>query len=192
MRLPSTTVRWFAIPARPDGASLIDALAALTVVIIVTAGAAHVLLWSRRAAWSSGTESLAVTLAAQKLEALAALTWEAGEGGVSMSDEVTDLSEDPAQAGGSGLRPSPPATLSTNTAGFVDFVDRAGSWVGTGSRPPGGAAFVRRWSIQPFAPDPQDAVVLTVVVLPLADAAAGVVRPARGAMLTSIRTRVGR
>lgn len=181
------------LPARliaSRGTSLVEALVATVIVATITAGVAHLLLWARRATWSAGMLSIAVTLATQKLEALEALTWEVDAAGTAISDDNTDLSREPPGSSGSGLRPSPAGTLATNTSGFFDYVDVNGQWRAAAGGPLPGAAFVRRWSIAPFAADPSNTIVLTVVVLPLVDAAAAEGRPARGARLTSIRTRV--
>jgi hypothetical protein len=172
------------------GASLIEALAAMAIVGTVSAGAGQLLIWGRRASWTAGSTSMAVTLANQKMTSLQALRWDADVRGTVTSDETTDLSTTPPATGGPGLRPSPAGTLTGNTMGFVDFTDSHGRWCGNGPDPPERAAFVRRWSIQPFAPDPSDTIVLTVVVLPLVDAAVQASHTGRGARLTTVRTRV--
>ena len=172
------------------GASLIEVLVAVVLVVTVTAGVAQLLVWARREAWSSGSRSIAVTLAAEKLERLRGLTWELDDAGTPRSDATTDLSVEPATASGTGLQPSPADSLTTNTAGFVDYVDAEGRWRGTGARPPAGTAFVRRWSVEAFATDGGNTVVLTVLVVPVADA--HMAWSTRGARLATIRTRVAR
>jgi hypothetical protein len=164
----------------------------MAIVLVVAAGAAHLLLWGRRAVWSAAWKSVAVTLATQKMASLESLLWEVDPAGTSASDETTDLSTEPPQSNGTGLQSSPGGTLTSNTPGFVDYVDADGQWRGTGVQAPAGAAFVRRWSIEPFATDPTNTLVLTVVVFPLADAAVSAGLPERGARLSTIRTRVAR
>jgi hypothetical protein len=172
------------------GLALLDALVATTIVVTTLTGVAQLLIWSRRAVWSSGAESTSVVLAAQKLEQLRTLVWEVDRDGRPVSDHATNLSTDPPSNGGSGLRASPPASLDENTPGFVDYVDGWGAWAGTGTRPPGSGAFVRRWAIVPFEPDPLHTVVIHVVVLPVLDAAAsGGPRSTRAAHLSTMRTR---
>jgi hypothetical protein len=177
--------------ANTRGASLIEVLVALLLVVIVTAGVAHLLVWARRTAWSSGTRSIAVTLAIQKLELLRSLRWDHDDSGTPRSDTTTDLSLEPPAASGTGLQPSPVGTLTTNTPGFVDYVGVDGRWRGTGARPAAGAAFVRRWSVEVFAADGPDTLILTVVVLPLVDAPSSS-EGARGVRLSTIRTRARR
>jgi hypothetical protein len=177
---------WFVPSAR--GASLIDALIALTIVITVTAGVAQLLIWSRRSSWSAGTRSMATILAAQKIEQLRSLPWYVDADRVARSDDTTDLSIEPAAPSGTGLQPSPAGTLETDTAGFVDYLAADGAWRGNGPRAPRSAAYVRRWAIEPFAADPGDSLVLTVLVVPVLDASSPA-RARRGVRLTTIRTR---
>ena len=167
------------------GASLLEALIAVAVVTTVCAGLAQLLMWSRRAAWTSGAQSLAVVFAAQKLEQLRSLAWSIDLDRAVLSDEWTDTGTDPFGEGGTGLQPSPPGTLDANTSGFVDYLDAAGVWQGTGARPPRTAFFVRRWAIKAFAPDSANTLVLTVTVAALGDDT-----PARVVRLQTIRTRV--
>jgi hypothetical protein len=172
------------------GASLIEALIATALVCSTITGVAQLLLWSRRAVWSSGAETMAVVLAAQKLEQLRTLTWEIDANGQPITDGSTDLSTAEPSAGGSGLQVSPLGTLHENTRGFVDYLDSQGGWRGTGVEPPAGSAFVRRWAILPFAADPLNTLVLHVIVLPISDAAvADGRRSSRAAHQTTIRTR---
>jgi hypothetical protein len=173
------------------GASLVEALVAAAIVIAVTSSVAQLILWSRRAAWSAGVETTAVRLAAQKLEQLRALPWHVDAAGALVSDETTNLATDPPAASGTGLQPSPAGALDRNTPGFMDYVSADGQWRGSGP-PPAGAAFVRRWSIVPSATDAAHTLILTVVVVPLADAPSQRGRPVRGARLQTITTRIVR
>jgi hypothetical protein len=63
---------------------------------------------------------------------------------------------------------SPIASLATNAAGHVDFLDSAGRWVGTGPAIPSEAGFVRRWRVSPL-PGASDVLVIEVVVAPVTD-----------------------
>jgi hypothetical protein len=177
---------------RARGASLVDALVALSVIVTVTAGVGHLMLWGRRATWSAGSKSIAVTLAIEQMEKLLSLPWEVDTAGTAISDETTDLSFQPPRSTGAGLQPSPSGSLDANTVGFVDYLDADGRWKGSGAQPANGAAFVRRWSIHPFGPDAANTLVLTVLVFPLADGASSAGNPQRRVRLTTIRTRVVR
>jgi hypothetical protein len=173
-----------------SGATLIEALIAMTIIITTITGVAQLLIWSRTTVWSSGAGTMSMVLAGQKLEQLRLLGWHVDGAGRAVSDTTTTLSTSGPAPGGSGLTASPAGTLSDNTPGYVDYLDARGTWRGTGASPPAGAAFVRRWAIVPFDSDPLHTLVLQVVVLPLADATtrAGH-RSVRAAHLTTIRTR---
>ena len=173
------------------GAVLIDALIAAVMVVTVTTGVALLIVRSSRAVWMSGTQAAAVFAAQQKLEQLSALEWRFDASGAAQSDLTTNVSVDPPAPGGSGLQRSPAGSLDRNIAGFADFVAGDGQWRGGGAAAPAGAAFVRRWSIAAHAGDPAHTLVLTVVVLPIADAGGRATHPA-AVQLQSIRTRTAR
>ena len=151
------------------GSSLVEALVAAAVVLTVAAGVAQLLIWSRRAVWGAGAETAAVSLAVEKLEQLRALEWRVDAAGLRHSDRTTNLSGEAPAANGTGLQRSPSGALARDTPGFVDFVAADGGWRGSGATPRAGAVYVRRWSIAPLEIDPDDTLILTVVVLPLAD-----------------------
>ena len=99
----------------------------------------------------------------------------------------------PAASGGTGLSASPAGALFTSTTGYVDYLDGAGTWVGTGSAPVSGTVYIRRWSITPLPEDPNNTLVLQVMVTRqrnrgAADLGAGIRLPDE-ARLTSIKTR---
>lgn len=165
-----------------------EALIAIAVLITVATSMGQLIVRSRRIVWTAGMQSAAVSIAQQKLEQLVALEWRVDAAGVRHSDLTTDLSFDPATDGGTGLLPSPPDALDRNLDGFADFVGANARWVGRGTGPIANAVFVRRWSVVPYAADAADTLVLTVVVFPVSDAAAGLLGPA-AARLQTIRTR---
>ena len=152
---------------REKGFTLLDALVATAILVTVTTGVAGLLTWSTRAVAAAGTETIAVWLAQQKLEQLAALEWSVDEGGLARSDDSTSVAVDPMRASGPGLRPSPSSAADVNTPEYMDFVGADGSWRGEAGLPGAGAAFVRRWSVVPLAGDPLNTLVITVSVRPL-------------------------
>jgi len=110
--------------------------------------------------------TIAAILASQKLEQLRGLAWGYRSDGRELTDTTTDVAAHPnGSTGGTGLLPSPPGSLLANVPGFVDYLDRAGAWVGTGVTPPANAAYVRRWSIGLPPGSAGDAIVIHVVVL---------------------------
>jgi hypothetical protein len=172
------------------GSTVIEALIATAIVLATITGVAQLLLWARKAVWSSGAATITTALATEKLEQLRALTFQVDEEGRAITDDTTDLTSAQPSSGGTGLQTSPLGTLYENASGFVDYLDAQGAWCGTGAAPPAGAVFVRRWAIVPFASDPLNTIALHVLVLPLADGTD--LRSPRAAHLTTIRTRVAR
>jgi len=142
--------------------TLVAALLATTVIVNVAALSAI----AARTAATARRQTSASVLATQKMEQLLALTWvSAGPApGVAVSDLTSDLSRDPPASSGLGLSPSPPGALDKNLSGYVDYLDEAGAWVGTGGEPPPRAVYVRRWSIEPMPSDPDNVLVLQVFV----------------------------
>jgi hypothetical protein len=148
---------------------------------------------------SARRQTSTVIFAAQKMEQLRGLAWgfDARAGlGIPISDTTTDLSADPPGTGGRGLNPSPPESLVVSTPGYVDYLDAHGRWVGSGSSPTPGTAYVRRWSIQPLPTNPNDTLVLQVMVTPVGRELAAVRNPRRRmpgeTWLVSLKTRTGR
>lgn len=184
-----------------DGFSLIEVLVALIVVVPAVIGTASMMIGAARAARDARTQSVAVVLASQKLEQLRALEWNSDDwtgNGAPASDTTTDVTRDPPEAGGQGLSESPPGSLLVNVAGFVDFLDASGRWVGRGASAPPDAVFIRRWSITPLPSDPGNTLVVQVLVTTVVRDAT-VARsgsPRRrylgDALIATVRTRVSR
>jgi hypothetical protein len=164
-------------------------LVALALVTLTLATLAQMSAAAIRVAADSRSITQATTLAFQKIEQLRALTWTTDPGGGPVSDTTTDISVTPENRdGGMGLTPSTPATLTTDIAGSVDYVDRFGGPLRTGATPPAGAVFRRRWSIEPLTADPADTLVIRVRVSRIGDEEDSA-RPHTGATLATIRTR---
>lgn len=111
------------------------------------------------------TGTFVAVLAEQKMEQLRGLTWGFDNLGLPLSDMSTDLAQ-PVQAptGGRGLQPSPPDSLRRNVAGYVDYLDEFGRILGGGSTPPDKTTFIRRWAIEPLPTNPNNTLILQVVV----------------------------
>lgn len=162
------------------GFGLLEVLIAAGLIIGMAAATAQLTVTSIDAIDDAGRLTLGLLLAAQKMEQMQALEWRYDASGlVAVSDMTTDLSRDPPSAGGPGLQVSPPDSLQRNIPRYVDYLDNRGAWVGTGSRPPSGATFVRRWSVQAGQPPFDDLLALDVVVLPLrlAESSGGALAP---------------
>ena len=122
------------------GFSLLEVVIAAAVVMAATASLAPLFVVSADAARNAKAASVAVLLAGQKMEQLRSL-------------------------GPSSLDPAPSGTLSTDTPGYVDYLDAAGAPLGAAlATPPAGATYIRRWSIDPLPGSASDAIVLQVWV----------------------------
>jgi prepilin-type N-terminal cleavage/methylation domain-containing protein len=179
------------------GFSLVEVLVAMGLLTVVSLGVAQLFALSTRANVIAKGQTSTTAMAEQKLEQLRGLTWGfdlAGQG-LPLSDTTTNLTVTPPTHNGSGLNPSPSDSLEQNTTGFVDFLDGGGNWVGTGSTPPGSAVYIRRWSIQPLPTNPNNTLVIQVLVTPVTSEEARVTsnftrtRMAGDALLVTVRTR---
>ena len=148
------------------GFTLLETLAALAILTVAALATAQLLSAAAIAVHDSRVQTIAATLASQRVEQLLAMDWEA-----------------PA------LAPSPAGTLEADIAGYVDFLDGDGARIGNGSA---NAVFVRRWALDVPAGGNADARVIRVVVRSLAADAAGA-RGAHGeARLVTVRSRLAR
>jgi len=136
----------------------------------------------------------ATVLAEQKVEQLRGLSWGFDNVGLSVTDTTTDTAapiEMP--TGGTGLSASPAGTLTRNTDGWVDYVDRSGNVLGGGSSPPPKTAYIRRWAIEPLATSPGNMITIQVLVTTPGRASADAAGPLNqwpdGARLVSVKTR---
>lgn len=179
------------------GFSLIEVVVAMGLLTVVSLGVAQLFAASTHLNVTARSQTSTTALAEQKMEQLRSLTWgfDADGLGLPVTDTTSDVAVWPPSQSGRGLNPSPAGTLESNTAGYVDFVDAGGAWVGTGAAPPATAAYVRRWSITPLPTNPNNTLVIQVLVSPLANELA---RQATGAprirmpgdtLLVSVRTR---
>lgn len=140
----------------------------IAIVLMATAlmSAAQLFALSSRGNVSSRNTTYAAVLAEQKLEELRALTYGFDSEGLPVTDTTSNTAVSPeTTTGGRGLDPSPISALQENTSGYVDYVDTYGNKVGTGgTTPPGDAAFTRRWSITPLPTNPNNTLILQVLV----------------------------
>ncbi len=173
-----------------SGFTIVEALIAMMLIAVAALGVAELSGVASRAGDAARVQTSATLMASQKMEQLLSLTWRFDGLGLGQpeGDLTTDVSRDPATTGGTGLGPSPLGALDANTPGHVDFLDRAGRWVGTGAAVPAEAVYVRRWSVAPLASDPADALVLRVLVRSIARTSRHGAGPA-DAVLTTVRTR---
>jgi hypothetical protein len=167
------------------------------ILTAVSLGVAQLFATATRSNVIAKGQTSTTVLAQQKMEQIRSLTWgfdTSGEG-LPLSDTTSNLSVFPTTKNGHGLDPSPANSLESNTTGFVDFVDAGGGWVGTGLTPPSSAVYIRRWSIQPLPTNPNNTLVIQVLVTPIANEAARLttsnprIRMPGDTLLVTVKTR---
>jgi len=162
-------MRFLSASNRVLGFALLEVVTASAIVATIAAGAAVVLEKSIQTTYRSRMRTLATIAAAEKMEQLRSLRWThtvtAGPSIImSDSDVTTDVSNHPETDDGPGLLAAPSGTLTASVAGYVDYLDRDGRWIGTGTSPPLGTVYVRRWAIRPLLSDPDNLLVFEVIV----------------------------
>lgn len=130
---------------------------------------AQLLVIATRANMQAQRLTYSSTLAQEKMEQLRGLAWGFDDVGLPINDFTTNLAVDPPTNNGVGLQPSPDNALSANVTGYVDYVDRFGNTLGGGPVPLASTAFVRRWTVEPLPTNPNNTVILQVMVFSLAD-----------------------
>jgi type II secretory pathway pseudopilin PulG len=178
------------------GFSLAETMIAMGILMAVALGVAQLFAASGRANLVARGNTSTTALAEQKMEQLRSLTWgfdEAGQG-LPVTDTTTNLSVTPPTQNGTGLNPSPARALEENTPGFVDYLDDMGNWIATGTDIPGNARYIRRWSIEPLPTNPNNTIVIQVLVTTVANevtkaAEQSRTRVAGDSLLVTVKTR---
>jgi prepilin-type N-terminal cleavage/methylation domain-containing protein len=176
------------------GFSLLEVLVATAILATALVSLAQLFALSTRSNIGSRNTTYAAVLAQQKLEELRSLAWGFDQIGLPISDITTDTTVTPEQPiGGTGLSPSPDSALQGNTVGYVDYIDSYGNKMGTGTAPPQNAIYTRRWSISPLPTNPNNTLVIQVLVTRLNDRGAAdqgaVKRLPEEARMITVKTR---
>ena len=167
-------------------------------LMTVSLGVAQLFAVSTNANRVARNQTSASAMADQKMEQIRSLTWgfDLQGLGLPITDTTTNLAVYPHTADGPGLNPSPADALDRNRDFYFDFLDATGAYVGTGDVVPGTAAYLRRWSITPLPTNPNNTIVIRVLVSPLSNESsrnqpAGTARRRMvgDALLTSVKTR---
>jgi len=149
------------------GTSLVEVLAAIMIMVTGVLMMAQMFVISTTSNVASRNDTFAAVLAEQKMEQLRSMTWGFDTQGVPVSDFSTDTTVTPESPnGGQGLQPSPGTALQTNTTGYVDHVGAHGEIVGNGVQPAAAAVYTRRWSIEPLPTNPNNTLIIQVLVTP--------------------------
>jgi prepilin-type N-terminal cleavage/methylation domain-containing protein len=130
------------------GFSLAEVLIALTLLALAALALADLIVRSARTVALARAQTVATTLAVDRLEQLLGLTWGFGdaEAPSPVMDTSTDLSGASPAVGGTGLAVGPAHSIDADTPGWVDAADGQGAWVGA-SAFARHTRFVRRWSV---------------------------------------------
>jgi type II secretory pathway pseudopilin PulG len=177
------------------GFSLLEVLLATTLLTVAVGALSQLFVISTRANTSARVTTFTTVLAQQKMEQLRSLTWGFDSMGLPLTDTSTNITAAiEAPTGGRGLTPSPAGALADNTDGYCDFLDQNGQSLGGGTTPPANAIFLRRWSVEPLPTNPNNTLVLQVLVARIrprgaADQAVGVNRLPNEARIISVKTR---
>lgn len=148
------------------GFTLIEVCVATGILIAAIVSLAQMFVLSTRTNTSARMTTYTAMLAEQKIEELRALTWGFDMQGLPLSDTTSNTAVVPeSPVGGLGLTPSPREALQRNTPGYVDFVDQFGNKLSASSSdPPEGTVYTRRWSIEPLPTNPNNTLIIQVLV----------------------------
>ena len=150
------------------GFTLVEVITALGLLTTASVGLAHLVATATARHLDARFHSMTMVVAAAKMEQLRGLAWGIDRAtGLWITDTATDLSTDPPSPGGRGLAASPGGTLHANVAGYVDYLDANGAWIGTGTAPVAGTCFIRRWAIHELPSPPSTTLVFEVMVTTL-------------------------
>jgi type II secretory pathway pseudopilin PulG len=176
------------------GFSIIEVLVATGLLATALVALAQLFAIATATNQAARNSTLTMMLAEQKVEQLRALQYTFDRVGLPVQDTATDLAVYPPLAtGGKGLSPSTDNTLQANTDGYVDYLDHWGRTLGGGTVVPGNTAFIRRWSIEPLPTNPNNIIILQVLVTRQRDRGTGnagsVSRGPEEARLVTIKSR---
>lgn len=176
------------------GFSIIEVLVATGLLATALVALAQLFAIATATNQAARNSTLTMMLAEQKIEQLRALQYTFDRLGLPVQDTATDLAVyPPAASGGKGLSPHTDNTLQANTDGYVDYLDHWGRTLGGGTVIPDNTAFIRRWSIEPLPTNPNNVIILQVLVTRQRDRGTGdagsVSRGPQEARLVTIKSR---
>jgi type II secretory pathway pseudopilin PulG len=147
------------------GFSIVEVLVATGLLASALVALAQLFAIATATNAAARNSTITMVLAEQKIEQLRALQYTFDNTGLPVQDTETDLAVyPPAATGGKGLSPYTENTLQANTNGYVDYLDKWGRTLGGGTVIPDETAFIRRWSVEPLPTNPNNVVILQVLV----------------------------
>lgn len=149
-----------------SGFSLLETLVATFLLAGGVLATAQMFILATKGNVNARQSTYTATLAQEKMEQLRSLTWGFDNVGLPIQDYSTNTAVDPPLNDGTGLTPSPDDALSANVPGYVDFIGRDGNTLGGGPEVPDGTIYVRRWSVEPLPTNPNNTLILQVLVFP--------------------------
>jgi type II secretory pathway pseudopilin PulG len=176
------------------GFSLVETIVATAILATSLVALAQLFAISVKTNAGARNTTFAIVLAQQKIEQLRALTWGFDTLGLPITDTTTNTSVSPETAvGGKGLSSSPSNTLQAATDGYVDYLDSTGTLLGGGTVAPDNTVYTRRWMIEPLPTNPNNTIVIQVLVTRRADRgtadSGSVQRLPEEARLVTVKTR---
>jgi prepilin-type N-terminal cleavage/methylation domain-containing protein len=148
-----------------SGFTLVETLVATTMLAVALTALAELFAISVKNNAVAKNGTFTSVLASQKMEQLRSLTYGFDVLGLPVTDTTTDTSVSPeTPTGGTGLAPSPTNTLRESTDGYVDYLDANGVMLGGGTVIPNNTAYIRRWFVEPLPTNPNNTLVLQVLV----------------------------
>jgi type II secretory pathway pseudopilin PulG len=176
------------------GFSIVEVLVATGLLAAALVALAQLFAIATTTNANARSSTVTMILAEQKIEQLRGLQYTFDRVGLPVQDTATDLAVyPPAATGGKGLSPHTDNTLQVNTDGYVDYLDHYGRTLGGGTVIPENTAFIRRWSVEPLPTNPNNVVILQVLVTRQRDRGVGdagsVSRGPNEARLMTIKSR---
>lgn len=183
---------------REAGFSLVETVVATALLATAIVTSAQMFALATRSNIAAQRTGFTTTLAEEKMEQLRGLAWGFDEIGLPINDYTSNTAVDPAEPeGGTGLSQSPDNALADNVDGYVDYLDRFGGSLGGGPNIHADAVYIRRWTIEPLPTNPNNTLILQVLVFSRNDRDAGGSGPVLNrvrdeARLVSVKTRKSR
>jgi type II secretory pathway pseudopilin PulG len=157
--------RWRFFTRAEAGFTLVETLVATTMLAVALTALAELFAISVKNNAVAKNGTFTSVLVSQKMEQLRSLTYGFDVLGLPVTDTTTDTSVSPeTPTGGTGLAPSPTNTLRESTDGYVDYLDANGVMLGGGTVIPNNTAYIRRWFVEPLPTNPNNTLVLQVLV----------------------------